>query len=64
MREKGDNDLLSKTCLRVPEKVEEETVCVSEKIWNREKLNIGERKREREEGKWHHNFQPIQSVAS
>ena len=49
MREKGHHDLLSKTCcLTVPEKFEEETVCVSESFWNREKLRIGERERERD----------------
>ena len=67
MREKGQHDLLSKACcLRVPEKSEEETVCVTEKFWNREKMRIRERERERERkrGKGHHNCQPIHSVAS
>ena len=78
MREKGHHDLLSKTCcLTVPEKFEEETVRVFENSWNRKKLRIGERERERDrerqrererererEKEGHHNFQPIQSVAS
>ena len=49
MREKRHHDLLSKTCcLTVPENFEEATVLVSEKLWNLEKLRIGERERERE----------------
>ena len=65
MKEKGHHDLLSKTCfLTVPEQSEEETLCVSENLWNREKRRIGERERERERGKGHHDRQPIQSVSS
>ena len=52
MREKRHHDLLSKTCcLTVPENFEEETVLVSEKLWNLEKLRIREREREREREK-------------
>ena len=68
MRGKRHHDLLSKTCcLTVPENFGEETVRVSEKLWNLEKLRIGEREREREresEREGHQNFQRKQSVAS